>query len=66
MKKNELAINVFKEFVEENGRLPSYKEFMALGYCKSHYYNTKRIFLEQEAKRAIEDPLRKQAVVSKI
>lgn len=66
MKKNELAINVFKEFVEDNGRMPTYKEFMELGYCKSHYYNTKKIFLEQEAKRAIEDTLRKQSIIGKI
>lgn len=51
MKKNELAINVFKEFVEENGRIPNYKEFMALGYCKSHYYNTKKIYLAEKEEK---------------
>lgn len=66
MKKNELAINVFREFVEENDRMPNYKEFMELGYCKSHYYNTKKIYMEEEATKALEDTLRKQAVKGKI
>lgn len=49
MKKNELAINVFKEFVKDNNRIPTYKEFMSLGYSKSHYYNVKKIYLKEKA-----------------
>lgn len=69
MKHNELAINVFEQFVEENGKIPTYKEFMELGYSKSHYYNVKKFYFEQrerEAKKAINEVLRKQAIIGKI
>lgn len=66
MIKNELAITVFKRFVEENGRIPTCKEFIEIGYSRSHYYNMKKIYLEEEAKKAINEVLRKQAIVGKI
>ena len=66
MIKNELAIDVFKKFVEDNGCIPTYKEFKALGYSTGHYYRVKKIYLEEEAKKAIEDTLRKQAIIGKI
>lgn len=48
MIKNELAISVFKKFVEDNGRMPNYKEFKALGYSTGHYYRVKKIYLEEK------------------
>ena len=51
MIKNELAINVFKKFVKDNGRMPDYKEFKALGYSTAHYYRVRKIYLaEKEGK----------------
>lgn len=50
MIKNELAINVFKKFVEENGRMPDYKEFKSLGYSTAHYYRIKKLYLEEKKK----------------
>lgn len=51
MIKNELAINVFKKFVEDNGRMPTYKEFKALGYSTAHYYRIKKLYLEEKAEK---------------
>lgn len=48
MIKNELAINVFKKFVEDNGRMPDYKEFKSLGYSTAHYYRIKKLYLEEK------------------
>lgn len=60
MRRNELAINVFERFIEENGRIPDYKEFMDLGYCKATYYNVKNFYLEKQAKKAIKEALRNE------
>lgn len=51
MIKNELAINVFKKFVEDNNRMPTYKEFKALGYSTAHYYRIKKLYLEEKAEK---------------
>ena len=51
MIKNELAINIFKKFVEDNGRMPTYKEFKALGYSTAHYYRIKKLYLEEKAEK---------------
>lgn len=51
MIKNELAINVFKKFVEDNGRMPNYKEFKSLGYSTGHYYRVKKIYLEEKEEK---------------
>lgn len=51
MIKNELAIDVFKRFVEDNGRMPTYKEFKALNYSISHYYRVKKIYLEEKEEK---------------
>lgn len=55
MIKNELAINVFKKFVEENNRMPDYKEFKSLGYSTAHYYRIKKIYLEEKKKEKESD-----------
>lgn len=41
MIKNKLAIQVWREFVEEHGRKPTVKEFIDMGYSKTHYYTTR-------------------------
>lgn len=69
MIQNKLAIDVFEKFIEENNRIPTYKEFIALGYSKSHYYNVKKVYFEQrerEAKKVINEVLRKQSIIGKI
>ena len=66
MIKNELAITIFKRFVEENGRIPTCKEFIEIGYSRSHYYNMKKIYLEEEAKKAINNALRNEMFKGKI
>lgn len=66
MIKNELAIAIFKRFVEENGRIPTCKEFIEIGYSRSHYYNMKKIYLEEEAKKAINNALRNEMFKGKI
>lgn len=55
MIKNELAINVFKKFVEDNGRMPDYKEFKSLGYSTAHYYRVRKIYLEEKEKEKESD-----------
>lgn len=51
MIRNRLAIDVFYEFVETNGRIPKLKEFMDLGYSKSHYYNVKDVYFKIEEEK---------------
>lgn len=36
-----LAIQVFIDFVEREGRIPTAREFVDLGYSRSHYYKVK-------------------------
>ena len=55
MIKNELAINVFKKFVENNDRMPDYKEFKSLGYSTAHYYRVRKIYLEEKKKEKESD-----------
>lgn len=55
MIKNELAINVFKKFVEDNDRMPTYKEFKVLGYSTAHYYRIKKLYLEEKEKEKESD-----------
>lgn len=66
MIKNKLAINVFEKFIEENDRLPECQEFIALGYCRSTYYNIKKFYLEEQASKAVKEALRNEAVKGKI
>lgn len=66
MIKNKLAIDVFKKFVEDNGRMPDYKEFKSLGYSTAHYYRVRKIYLEEEAKKAINNTLRNEMSKGKI
>lgn len=48
MIKNRLAIDVFYEFVKNNGKIPTYKEFMELGYSKRTYYRMRTLYYENE------------------
>lgn len=67
--KSKLGLIVFEEFFNENGREPSKEEFMSFGYSRSWYFEVKRNFRkmrEEEAKKAINEVLRKQAIVGKI
>lgn len=67
--KSKLGLIVFEEFYEENGREPSKEEFMAFGYSRSWYFEVKRNFRkmrEEEAKKAINEVLRNEAIKGKI
>jgi hypothetical protein len=66
MIKNRLALDVFYEFVEKNGRIPDYKEFMALGYSKAHYYNVKDAYLKIEGEKLIKQVLSNETIKGKI
>lgn len=48
MKKTNLGMLDFIEFVKKYGREPSKDEFMNLGYCRSWYYAIRKSYRENE------------------
>lgn len=66
MIKNRLAINVFYEFVETNGRIPKLREFMALGYGHSHYYRVKEEYYKLEAEKLVQHAMAAETIKGKI
>lgn len=67
--KHQLGITVFEEFFNENGREPTKEEFMALGYGRSWFYETRKNFRkmqENAAKKAINEALKNEMFKGKI
>lgn len=66
MIKNRLALDVFYEFVETNGRIPKVREFMDLGYSKSHYYNVKDAYFKIEGEKLVQRAMAAETIKGKI
>lgn len=41
MIKGKTGLQIFIEFVNREGRIPTRQEFMGYGYCSKSYYNVK-------------------------
>lgn len=66
MIKNKLAIDVFYEFVETNGRIPKLREFMDLGYGHSHYYRVKDAYFKIEGEKLVQRVMAAETIKGKI